>query len=144
MTRSQIWFQNFSNFWVSVTGLALVYFNYFWKNPDPFSNLGSPWALIWHNSHILVAPLLVFAVGLIWRNHIWPKFVHLSLPRMGILKGLSGLMLLATLIPMVLSGALIQVTADETFRKIWINTHVFTSLIWVVFSVLHVVKKKLR
>jgi hypothetical protein len=142
MTSGQIRYQNASNGLVILTGVALYWAKHQSGAQDPYSNVSGSGELLAHNSHILVAPLLVFSAGLLWKNHIWPKFLHLSLPRMGVIKGLSGLVMLATLIPMVASGSLIQITVDDYWRKIAIQTHVLSSLVWTVATVFHWVKRK--
>lgn len=59
-----------------------------------------PWVL---KAHILVAPVMVFAVGLVTMSHIWPLF------RSGLPRGRqTGIWTAATFGPLVLSGYLIQ------------------------------------
>jgi len=144
MTPAQSRFQNASNSAVIATGLWLYWSKNFAEKTDPYSNVGGPGEVLAHNTHILAAPFLVFAAGLLWKIHIWPRFQQLSLSKMGILKGMSGLFMLLTLVPMILSGALIQVTTGEAARKIWIGIHVFSSLIWVAASLFHLIKGKAR
>jgi hypothetical protein len=144
MTPAQSRFQNASNAAVIGTGLWLYWSKNLAEKADPYSNLGGPGEVLAHNSHILVAPFLVFAAGLLWKIHIWPRFRQFSISKMGILKGLSGLFMVLTLVPMILSGALIQITTDESARKVWVATHVFSSFIWVAASIFHLVKGRAR
>ena len=142
MSPGQIRYQNASNLLVIVTGIWLYWSKNQGGASDPYSNVSGASEVLAHNFHLLVAPLLVFSAGLLWKNHIWPRFIHLSLPRMGVIKGLSGLFMLATLIPMVVSGSFIQITVDESFRKLAISTHVVSSLIWTLATVFHWFKRK--
>ncbi len=144
MSPGQVRYQNFSNSVVILTGLWLYWAKLPGQAADPYSNVSGSTEVLAHNAHLLVAPLLVFSAGLLWKAHIWPRFVHLSLPRMGVIRGLSGLFMLATLIPMVASGSFIQVTVDEHWRKIAIQTHVISSLIWTMATVFHWIRRKKR
>lgn len=144
MTESQIRYLNASNLLVILTGVALWYFKNSVHVGDPYSNLGNPFELLSHDAHIGVAPLLVFGIGLIWSKHVWPRFLQLSLPRMGIQKALSGFFLFVTTFPMILSAGLIQITVDEKWRSLWIQIHLGASLIWSVSTVLHLLRGKAR
>ena len=74
---------------------------------DPWAAINhplQPWVL---KAHILVAPVMVFAVGLIAAEHIWRHW------RQGVTMGRrSGLATMGCFLPMVLSGYLIQAVTD--------------------------------
>ncbi|NDG85922.1 MAG: hypothetical protein EBX52_12915, partial [Proteobacteria bacterium] len=69
MTPAQSRFQNISNSAVIATGLWLYGAKNFVEKGDPYSNVGGPGEVLAHNAHILVAPFLVFAAGLLWKIH---------------------------------------------------------------------------
>jgi hypothetical protein len=101
-----------------VTGLV-----YWWM--DHMMEPVSEWAVINHplqpwvlKTHIVTAPLLVFAIGLIAMDHVWKQF------RLGIRAGRrSGVSAMWVFAPMVVSGYLVQaVTAPAWLSALgWIH-----------------------
>jgi hypothetical protein len=88
-------------------------------------------------AHILTAPALVFACGLIWQDHIWMKFKSGRAARRR-----TGLLLGSLLLPMVLSGYLLQVSYEEPWREIWRVAHLLSSLVWLLGYGAHQVSKR--
>ena len=130
-------FQHLANFLGIITGLAYAWTRYFTGNSDPFSNVGNPWEPFFHNSHIWVVPLLVFACGLIWQSHILPMWKNLNPKNRGLKKVISGVCLLFIFCPMVATGYLIQTTVEENWRKIWVAVHLITSAVWAISYIVH-------
>jgi hypothetical protein len=93
---------------VGITGLVYAWMKYLMKPVDPYSAIHHPLQPLVLKIHLVAAPFLVFAVGLVFMQHIWGQF------RAGLRRGRrSGIGTLLTLAPMVLSGYLIQtVTSD--------------------------------
>lgn len=81
---------------------------------------------------MLVAPLLVFAVGLIWRAHVAR---HLQEGRRH--RRRSGLLMYGLFVPMVLSGYALQVSVDERWRLGWVWIHGTTGSLWLLGFVAH-------
>lgn len=77
-----------------------------------------PWVL---KAHIVVAPVLVFAIGLITMDHIW-KHVRTGVRR-GRRSGLASMWLAA---PMVITGYLVQVTTHEGWLAVVAWAHIVT------------------
>lgn len=101
-----------------VTGLVYWWMDRFMEPVGEFAVINhplQPWVL---KAHIVVAPLLVFAVGVIWTSHIW-KHVRTSVRR----ARKSGLVTLALIAPMVLSGYLIQAVTTPWLLTVlaWIH-----------------------
>jgi hypothetical protein len=102
-----------------LSGLAYAAFKYLMVNEDPFSAVNhpmQPWALA---VHVMTAPLLVFAAGWIFKDHVVGKMKNGSPPsakRIGVL-------IMAALVPLILSGYLIQVISAEMPRRwtAWIH-----------------------
>lgn len=101
-------------FWVStaattVSGLVYFWMKYFLVASDPWAVANHPLQPLMLKLHILAAPIMLFAVGLISTDHIW-RHIRSGLPtgrRTGVLTG-------AVFGPLVLSGYLIQaVTAPS-------------------------------
>lgn len=88
-----------------------------------------PWVL---KAHIVTAPLLVFAIGLIAMGHFWKQY------RLGIKAGRrSGVSTMWVFGPMVLSGYLIQaVTAPAWLSALgWL--HLATGLVYLTGLAIH-------
>jgi len=98
-----------------------------------------PWAVIHHplepamlKVHILAAPVLVFGVGLIAADHIWPHFRQR-------VRGArrSGILTMAVVAPMVVSGYLIQVITDPRWLTAVVWLHVATGAAFAVGLATH-------
>lgn len=126
MNRIEAWFVHASLALVGGTGLIYAWMRYAATNTDPYANVNHPWQPALQHLHIWTAPLLVFGVGLIWRQHIWGHF------RRGVATGRrSGLALILSLVPMVLSGYLIQTTVSTSWRMAWVAIHLLASALWL-------------
>ena len=102
------WFQKWllmsSSLVTGVTGLVYFWMKRFIVSEDPFAMVGhplEPWML---KAHILAAPVLVFALGLITMDHIWKNYRCL-VP----VGRRSGILATWVIMPMVATGYLIQV-----------------------------------
>lgn len=132
MTRFQKWLLWGSSILTGVTGVV-----YWWmKNMmDPVAE----WAVINHplqpwvlKAHIVAAPVLIFAIGLIAAQHIWKHF------RTSARRGRrSGLITMYVLGPMVLSGYLIQVVTHPGLLATLMWLHVGTGAIYLVGLAAH-------
>jgi hypothetical protein len=132
VTRAQKWLLHLSNALVGVTGLVYGWMRYFAESDDPFAIANHPWQPEWQHAHILTAPLLLFAVGWMWSNHVLVKI------RSGAKSGRrSGLLLVAFMFPMVFSGYLLQTANSEAWREAWVAVHVCTSVVWFLAAVVH-------
>jgi hypothetical protein len=132
MSRFEAWLLHVSNLLVGGTGLVYAWMIYLVKPTDPYSVVNHPLQPQTQHLHILVAPLLVFATGLVWRRHVWSQW------RRGVPQGRwSGLSLMALLVPMTASGYLIQTAVDSEWRKIWIGVHLVSSGLWLLGYLVH-------
>ncbi len=132
MTRAQAWAIHLSNALVGGTGLVYGWMRYFAEPADEFAIVNHPWQPDLQHAHILLAPLLVWSVGLIWSAHVWKRWrsgyaVHRK----------SGIVLALMLFPMIFSGYLLQVSEEESWRQAWVAVHLVTSALWLVFAVIH-------
>jgi hypothetical protein len=123
-----------SSWLVAGSGLVYGWMKYFVRNDDPFSAVNHPWqpaALAWH---VLVAPLLVFAVGMIAQEHILSRVGDVASSR-----GRSvGALAAAVVVPMVVSGYGLQVVTDEALRPILLWVHLGTSALFCLAYLAHV------
>ena len=88
-------------------------------------------------AHILTAPALIFACALIWQDHAWARFKGGFRVRRR-----TGVLLGSLLVPMILSGYLLQVSYEEPWREIWRVSHLLTSLVWLVGYGVHQLSRR--
>ena len=131
MTRAEAWTQHAANLLVGGTGLAYAWLRYAAVAPDPFSAVHPLLPPVQH-AHVWSAPLLVFALGVVWRAHAWAGFRSGATPRRR-----SGLGLLLAAAPMVASGYLLQTAVEPDWRQIWTAVHLAASGLWLAGYLAH-------
>lgn len=132
MSPFQKWLLWGSSFATAATGVV-----YWWM--DQMLEPVNEWAAINHplqpwvlKAHIVVAPVLVFAVGVIAVDHIW-KHLRSSI-RIG---RPSGLTMFWVLGPMILSGYLIQAVTHQAWLTALVWIHLATGVVYAVAVVWH-------
>lgn len=132
MNLFERWMVHGSNLLVGGTGLVYAWMIYLARPADPYALVNHPWQPQAQHLHVLFAPLLVFAVGLVWHRHVWSHY------RRGVpARRRSGLSLILMLVPMVVSGYLIQTAVDGQWRKIWVGVHLAASGMWLLGYAAH-------
>jgi hypothetical protein len=132
MLRAHTWVVHGANLIVGGTGLVYGWMRYFAEAEDPFSVVNHPWQPQLQHLHILSAPVLVFAGGLIWSSHIAHNW------RAGSRRGRrTGVTLAALLAPMILSGYALQISVEDSWRTIWMWLHLATSGLWLLLAIVH-------
>lgn len=121
MTR----FESRSVWWsgaaTAVTGLAFLWAKYLAQPVDAWSVVNHPLEPWFLKAHIVVSPFFVFALGLILTRHVVPHLKN------GLKRGrASGLLMIWTLVPMVVTGYLIQVVTDPFVMRLLVAAHVVT------------------
>ena len=139
MTPAERALHHASNLLVGLTGLVYLWMAWLMSPPDDWAVVNHPWQPHAQHLHVLTAPLLVFAVGLMWRSHIL-----LRTRLQGGLKGDSGTLLLLLFVPMVASGYALQVSSSEAWRDGWAWVHVVSGVLWVLGYVVHFLRRKKR
>lgn len=129
------WSHHAANLLVGGTGLIYGIYRYGVTPRDPYSVVNHPWQPHAQHLHLLLAPVLIFVVGYSWRRHIGPR-----LRRRDLTGYASGLGLAVTLLPMVLSGYLIQTAVGGGWRKLWIGIHLVTSGLWLLGYLVHQIR----
>lgn len=137
MSRWEAWTLHVGTTLVGGTGVIYAWMIYFATPSDPFAVVNSPWQPLVQHLHVLFAPLLVFGAGIIWKRHALFKLRLDDTTRRR-----SGLSLLWTLAPMIVSGYLLQIAVDETWRQVWVWVHVSASALWIVGYVGHQLSKR--
>ena len=136
MTTFQKWLLHVSLGLIALSGVAFAVMKYLLVSDDPYSAAGhplQPWAL---SVHVLVGPFAVFAVGLIFREHITGR----RRQKNGQSTAGSGLYATALLAPMVASGYLLQVVTHETLRQVLVVVHLVSGGLYVTFYAVHIVR----
>jgi len=131
MSRGQALLLQIANFMVCSTGLVYAWMSYLVDPVDEWAVVNHPWQPHVQHLHVLVAPLLVFALGLIWSAHIVGKMKN------GRDNRSAGITLTALFLPMAASGYLLQVAVEPGWRLTWVWIHVVSSLLWVLSFVVH-------
>jgi len=126
MTRFEAWLLHLATLLVGGGGLVYAWMRYLVRPEDPFAVVNHPWQPQVQHLHVLAAPLLVFAIGLVWKTHAWPGVRLRAAARRR-----SGLALVATAAPMIASGYLLQTATDPSWRQAWLVIHLAASALWL-------------
>ena len=132
MSRWEAWTTHVSMLLVAGTGLVYAWMLYLVTPADPYAVVHHPLQPLVQHLHVLAAPLLVFAIGAIWGEHVWAHWRRGNPKRRR-----TGLVLLAGLVPMGMSGYLLQTAVDESWRRAWVVVHLATSALFVLGYVGH-------
>jgi hypothetical protein len=120
-----------ANLSVVATGLVYGWMRYLAEPADEWAIVNHPWQPLLQHLHVLAAPILIFAVGLIWGAHVVGKL------RNGGGNRVAGVGLAIVFAPMAATGYLLQVSVDPEWRQYWTWLHVSSSLVWVAVFVVH-------
>jgi hypothetical protein len=132
MSRFEKWMLWTSFAITAITGIGLLWTKYLMHTDDPWAVINhplQPWLL---KAHIVAAPALVFALGLISSKHIWQHF-KARVPA-GRRTGITTLVM-GTL--MILSGYLIQVVTLAAPLKVLAIAHITLGFAFLVGFVAH-------
>ncbi|HEX2249795.1 MAG TPA: hypothetical protein VHH32_05565, partial [Gemmatimonadales bacterium] len=75
MTRFERWSVWVTSLATLVTGVVYLWMKYLLVSSDPFAVINHPWQPLLLKLHILVAPLLVFSVGMVALRHVWRHII---------------------------------------------------------------------
>ena len=117
---------------VIVTGIVYAWMEYIMKVEDPFSVVGHPWQPLMLDLHILVSPMLILIVGITFSSHILSK-IRGRFPA----NRRTGVLILSCLLPMILSGYLLQVLTDPMALRIALVVHLVTGGLFGVSYLIH-------
>jgi len=123
----------------AVTGIGLFVTKYLMQTDDPWAVINHPLEPWFLKAHILVAPTLVFALGMIAAHHVWPYL------KTGLRSGLrSGIVTSLVTVPMVLSGHLIQIITVPDWLKGIAIIHIATAFLFTTAFVGHRLRVRWR
>tara|TARA_R110002126_G_scaffold4409_42_gene23347 strand:+ start:34168 stop:34626 length:459 start_codon:yes stop_codon:yes gene_type:complete len=133
MTRGAAWTVHLSVIAAGTTGVVYGWMRYFCEpDPEAFTIQNHALEDELQAAHIVLVPLLVFACGLLWRTHVWGRIRANYQPRRR-----TGMVLAFALLPMVLSGYMIQAGPSPFWHDLWIWMHGTTSTLWLLTYAVH-------
>lgn len=126
MTALERWSLHLAALATGTTGLIYGWLRYYGQRVGEFGVEPHPLQAALQHLHVLAAPLLVFALGMVVRGHVLPMW------RNGRPGGrASGVLLALILAPMVLSGYAVQVAVGPNWRLAFAWIHGVTSLLFL-------------
>jgi len=136
--RSEARFTHLSVLLAVTTGFAYGALLYFGESEDEFGMVAHPWSPTMHLLHVVTVPLFVFALGMLWQHHIVAKLRSGQRSRRR-----TGVLLLSQALPMIISGYLLQVAVDESWRILWQYTHVISSILFTIVFPVHLLVRQM-
>ncbi len=110
----------------ALTGLAFFWTKYLIEPAEPWAVVNHPLEVWFLKTHIVFAPVFVFAVGLIVTRHIVPHI------KQNVRQGRrSGLVMVWTAIPMAVSGYLLQVVTATGWVTGFVILHLATGFLFL-------------
>jgi uncharacterized membrane protein YidH (DUF202 family) len=117
---------------VAVTGIVYFWMKHFMESPDPFSVVNHPWQPLVLKAHILSVPLWVLTIGAVAYQHA------LSRIRSGERRGIwTGAATATLIVPMILTGYLIQSVTHQGWLGIVTWSHVVLSAAYILGLAVH-------
>jgi hypothetical protein len=117
---------------VAVTGFVYAWMKYLLTTDDPYAVVHHPLQPLVLKIHIVAAPVLVFAIGAVYSRHVIKKW------QQGRVEGRrSGLGTLAIIVPMVLSGYLIQTSTAPAWLHRLAMVHLAAGSLYVLGLFVH-------
>jgi hypothetical protein len=110
---------------VMLTGTIYLWMKYLLPAPDEFSVIHHPLQPLFLKLHILTAPILVLGIGSIALRHIWRQFMAGT--RQGRLSGISSALVV---VPMIVTGYLIQTITGEGLLRVLAWLHIGAGVIY--------------
>lgn len=122
-----------------LTGIGYFWAKYLTEPVDAFSVVNHPLEPWFLKAHILVSPLLLLAVGTILVHHVWRHYLQ------GVGKGRrSGILAGAVLLPMTVTGYLIQSVTHRGWVEALAIAHIVTGALYLVGLGLHQIAVRLH
>ncbi len=132
MSRLQLFWLHLTVALTAITGVVFAVMKYLLKSDDEFSVVNHPLQPHMLAIHVVVAPASLFILGWVFSNHMLPKW------RFGDGRNLrTGLASMWLIVPMTLSGYLLQVSVEETLREVMAWIHWITSGAFVIGYIIH-------
>ncbi len=134
MSRTQLVWLHLSIALTAITGIVFAVMKYFMKSEDELALANHPWQPHMLAAHVVVAPLVLFILGWTFSNHMLPKY---RFGNGGNRK--SGLWSMLLIVPMALSGYLLQIATADALRQAMEIAHWVSSGLFMVGYVIHLI-----
>ena len=132
MKRWEAWINHWGWAATAATGIAYGVLKYFVRSADPNSRVPHPLAPPLLAAHVLVAPVAVFALGLIFRRHAVAKLASDRPERRA-----TGSVLIYLAIPLSVTGYVVQVLTGDAART-WTGwSHAGLGLVYALGYLMH-------
>jgi len=140
LTQVEKWLCHLFQYLTIVSGIAygVVKFLLVPEKQNTWSILNHPWQAPLQHIHIWLAPLSVFAIGMLFHQHITPK---LRVPTGGLGRR-TGRTLCFLAIPMIFSAYFLQTSINPKWKEIWQWMHIATSGGWTLTYLIHHLRAK--
>jgi hypothetical protein len=133
MSRTEAALLHAGTWLTAASGVAYFWMKSVMQASDPYSALHHPWQPQMLALHVLAAPILVFALGLIGRGHVLERYRDKT-PHPA---RLSGAATVLPALPMIASGYLIQVVTGTAVRRTLVIIHLLTGGLFVLLFAVH-------
>lgn len=117
---------------VTVTGTVYAGMKYLLQPADPYAIVNHPLQPLVLKLHIVTAPFLVFAIGLITLRHIWPHFQ--SGWKRARRSGMASALLT---VPMIATGYAIQTLTSESWLRVFGYVHLALGILFGIGAASH-------
>ena len=124
----------------TLTGMVYFVMKEWMRPSDPFSVLGHPWQPHVLSLHVLAGPVVIFALGLIARDHIFER-IAVGRPLTG---RRTGLLISGLALPMIASGYALQIVTSPAGRRALSLLHLASGLLFAMLFVGHLVATAAR
>lgn len=132
MSRFEKWSVWTTSILTVLTGVGYFATKYLVSTADPFAVVNHPLQPWFLKAHILVSPLLLFALGLITVRHVWKHF------RSGVRwSRKSGITATITVVPMVATGYLIQTLTGTGWVRAMAISHIVFGFLYALGLAAH-------
>lgn len=136
MSRLQLVWLHLAMAVTTLTGAVFAVMKYALEAADEFAVVNHPLQPHMLSAHVVAAPIALFLLGWTFSNHMLPKY------RFGDDTGRkSGTGAMWLIVPMTLSGYLLQVSVDESLRQAMAAAHWISSGLFAVAYVIHLLKR---
>jgi hypothetical protein len=134
VSRVQLAWLHLSVALTAITGAVFAFMKYAMTTSDEFAVANHPLQPHMLAIHVVVAPIALFILGWTFSNHMLPK------NRFGDgTNRKSGLASMFLIVPMTLSGYLLQTATNETLRDAMATAHWIASALFTIAYVAHLI-----
>lgn len=133
MSRIQLAWLHLSIALTTITGAVFAVMKYFMESSDEFAVANHPLQPHVLAAHVVIAPLALFVLGWTFSNHMLPKFRFSDEHRK------SGITTMALIVPMALSGYLLQIATNESLREAMAIAHWISSALFAIGYLVHLI-----